>query len=149
MTAEDSERELRRLWGSYAYLRDYDLSEVSTTSRLLHEADTPYLRSRLSEELEELAGALSGTHRHAGLRQDVVLEGSQVCYWVYLISLCLGISYNLLAPHEHLMSTLDKTTRTKARRSERGPVRAIAEQLRELAGRIATAEESDVLPPLQ
>src|SRR5438552_8137889 len=88
--AFELERAVRCLWGAYAYLRDNDLSSASGTSRLLNERNLNYLRSRLAEELDELAGVLTGTHRHVGIAEDVVLEGSQVCYWIYLVSLCLG-----------------------------------------------------------
>src|SRR5919204_2091539 len=96
------ETAVRCLWGAYVYLRDNNLSSVSGTSRLLHERNLNYLRSRLAEELDELAGVLAGTHRHVGIAEDVLLEGSQVCYWIYLMSLCLGTRYTRLAPHRHL-----------------------------------------------
>ena len=48
--------EVALLWCAYVYLRDHDLSEQSSTSRLLRSGDTAYLRGRLADELGELAG---------------------------------------------------------------------------------------------
>ena len=104
--AIELERALRCLWGAYVYLRDNNLSSVSGTSRLLNERNLNYLRSRLAEELDELAGVLAGTHRHVGIAEDVLLEGSQVCYWIYLMSLCLGTGYARLGPHRHILGGL-------------------------------------------
>ena len=74
------------LWfGAYEYLRDHDLSDVSTTSRLLHDP-RPRLEDRLADELVELAGVLRGVHAHASPEEDVVLEASQCLYWLALIA---------------------------------------------------------------
>lgn len=74
------------LWfGAYEYLRDHDLSDVSSTSRLLRSAK-PRLEDRLADELVELAGVLRGTHSHTDPHADVVLEASQCLYWLGLIS---------------------------------------------------------------
>lgn len=74
------------LWyGAYEYLRDNDLSDLSTTSRLLHAAK-PRLEDRLADELVELVGVLRGTHRHEGFADDVTLEASQCLYWLALTS---------------------------------------------------------------
>ena len=37
--------------------------------------------ARLSDELDELAGALDGSHRHQDFAADVLLESTQVLYW--------------------------------------------------------------------
>lgn len=68
-------------WGAYEFLRDNDLTEISGTSRRLRD-ETRTLVPRIADELKELAGVLDGTHLHSGQREDVLLEGSQVCYWI-------------------------------------------------------------------
>jgi hypothetical protein len=100
---------VRQLWGAYTYLRDHDLSSISGTSRLLHEATTPYLCGRLAAELEELAGVVEGTHRHTGQRQDLVLEASQVCYWVCLLALRQELTYEQLDPAAQLSWAVSET----------------------------------------
>lgn len=78
------------LWfGAYEYLRDHDLSDVSTTSRLLREP-RPRLEDRLADELVELAGVLRGVHAHATPEEDVILEASQCLYWLALIAVRQG-----------------------------------------------------------
>ena len=77
----------RLLFGAYAYLRDNDLSRESSTSRRLRSPE-PATMVRVADELRELAGVLDGSHRHAGLRDDAILEGSQVLYW--LLVACFG-----------------------------------------------------------
>ena len=108
MGADGFGAQLSLLWGAYAYLREHDLGNVSRTSRLLHECDIPYLRSRLRDELQELAGVVEGTHSHRTPPEDVVLEGSQICYWVYVLALCSGISYEQLSPRAWLEGGLKK-----------------------------------------
>src|SRR5207248_10202289 len=65
------ERDLRAIYGAYEYLRAHDLAAVSTTSRLLHECDLAYLARRARDEMEELRGAVAGTHGHGGGRADI------------------------------------------------------------------------------
>lgn len=85
------DRSLESIWyGAYEYLRDHDLTAVSGTSRLLREQRVPP-SDRIGDELDELAGVLSGEHRHTGLEADLLLEGSQVLYWVAVCSVLLGI----------------------------------------------------------
>jgi hypothetical protein len=129
--AESLEEAVRMLWSAYAYLRDTDLRHLSRTSRLLHEADVSYLCSRLRDELLELAGVLAGEHRHGTRPEDVVLEGSQVCYWAYLAALALDISYDRLRPHEQLASGEETEV----------PTGALAEQIRSLAQRFISPED--------
>lgn len=99
------ETEMRQLYGVYLYLRDHDLSEESNTSRLLQERSQSYLVSRLSDELQELAGVLSGEHVHAGRQSDTILEGSQVGYWLFLLAAGSNISYSDFMPHNALLSS--------------------------------------------
>jgi hypothetical protein len=96
---DDLERELRRLYGAYEYLRDTDLTAESNTSRLLHAPDYPLFATRLGQEVAELLGVLFGTHRHQGMPQDLVLEASQVCYWVLCNAVARRVPYDALAPH--------------------------------------------------
>jgi len=66
-------------WGAYEYLRDHDIAESGTSQRLRSEES---LIPRIQDELRELAGVLDGTHTHASQQEDLLLEGSQVCYWI-------------------------------------------------------------------
>ncbi|MGH2562802.1 MAG: phosphoribosyl-AMP cyclohydrolase [Thermomicrobiales bacterium] len=70
----------RRWYGAYEYLRDHDFAPESGTSKLLRSGATPL--HRVGEELNELAGVLDGTHAHGDREADVILEGSQVLYWI-------------------------------------------------------------------
>ena len=97
--------EMLRLWNAYEYLRANDLASVSTTSSLLRTPDFALLRSRLADELVEMAGVLTGEHRHTGPEEDLVLEGSQVCYWVYLCALALNLTFEGLNPARHLAAS--------------------------------------------
>ena len=98
------ETALRQLYGVYIYLRDNDLSEQSNTSRLLQERSPSYLVSRLADELQELADVQSGEHVHAGRQADTILEGSQVGYWLFLLSSARNIPYQDFTPHLSLIS---------------------------------------------
>ncbi len=102
MTHHQLEADLALLWGAYTYLRDSDLSALSSSSRLLQERDVGYLQRRLQQEIMELVGVLTGEHRHCGFPQDLVLESSQVCYWLYLLALSENLSFAQLQPHVHL-----------------------------------------------
>lgn len=66
-------------WGAYEYLRHHDIAESGTSQRLRGDES---LIPRIQDELRELAGVLDGTHAHASQRDDLLLEGSQVCYWI-------------------------------------------------------------------
>ncbi len=140
MSEAQIEAELRKLWGAYAHMRDNDLSAISTTSRLLHKCDTAYLRSRVATEMTELVGVISGEHRHRGLPHDVVLEGSQVCYWVYLLSLSEGIEYGQLEPHLHLVQGANVYGGERPR---------LSKQIDALAGKIETEMAGELLRQLQ
>ena len=96
------------LWyGAYEYLRDTDLADVSTTSRLLRSVK-PRLEDRLADELVELIGVLCGTHAHTDPLADVVLEASQCLYWLGLISARQRIEGSAwLAPLTELRTSLE------------------------------------------
>jgi hypothetical protein len=96
------ERDLRAIYGAYEYLRKHDLATVSTTSRLLHERDLAYLARRARDEMEELRGAIEGTHGHGGGRADIVLEAYQTLYWLLLLAVAAGDRYDDVRPHEML-----------------------------------------------
>jgi phosphoribosyl-AMP cyclohydrolase len=92
----------RRIYSAYEYLRDHDLEAVSGTSRRLRQPDLAWLRQRASEELAELAGVLVGTHIHTNQREDAVLEGRQVCYWLFLLAAAVRLPYAAFAPDRAL-----------------------------------------------
>jgi len=102
MTDDTLERDLRRAYGAYEYLRDHDLSDISTTSRLLHEDDLDYLTRRIADETRELYGVVEGTHGHGGGRDDIVLEAYQSLYWLMVFAVAAGDGYDGLRPHEPL-----------------------------------------------
>ncbi len=112
----------RILYGALAFLRDHDLSTVSRTSvRLRREADT--VRPRVTDELRELAGALDGSHRHTGTREDVLLEGTQVVYWVLLFALRADLSWDRLHPDRALATVNDVIDRESLARLLRADAR--------------------------
>lgn len=91
----EPDHSLEALWyGAYEYLRDYDLEEISGTSRLLRTRNVPPF-DRIADELEELAGVLSGEHRHTDLESDLLLEGSQVLYWIAVCAVLMGIDHDV------------------------------------------------------
>jgi phosphoribosyl-AMP cyclohydrolase len=93
-----------RIWfGAYEYLRDHDLSTVSSTSRRLRQAE-PAVDGRIADELRELAGVLDGTHRHQTLGNDLLLEGSQVLYWVAVAAARDGTTWDELRPDVALLT---------------------------------------------
>jgi hypothetical protein len=100
VASDTVERELRAIYGAYEYLRDHDLAAVSTTSRLLHERDLAYLARRARDEMDELRGAVAGTHGHGGGRDDIVLEAYQTLYWLLLLAVAAGDRYDDVRPHE-------------------------------------------------
>jgi len=102
MTDDTLERDLRRAYGAYEYLRAHDLSDLSTTSRLLHENDPDYLARRIADETRELHGVVEGTHGHGGRRDDIVLEAYQSLYWLMVFAAAAGEGYDDLRPHEPL-----------------------------------------------
>ncbi|MCA9860374.1 MAG: phosphoribosyl-AMP cyclohydrolase [Thermomicrobiales bacterium] len=83
-----------RWYGAYRYLRDNDLTAMSGTSRMVRGSGPPPL-NRVADELEELAGVLAGEHVHEGLEADLLLEGSQVLYWIAVCGVMLDLD------HEH------------------------------------------------
>ena len=93
------EKKMLPLYGAYIYLRDHDLSEESNTSRLMQEHSQSYLVSRLGDELQELAEVQSGEHMHTDRQSDTILEGSQVGYWLLLLSAVKKIRYDDFRPH--------------------------------------------------
>ena len=102
MIDDTLERDLRRAYGAYEYLRDHDLSDLSTTSRLLHEDALDYLARRIADETRELYGVVEGTHGHGGGRDDIVLEAYQSLYWLTIFAVAAGDGYDDLRPHEPL-----------------------------------------------
>ena len=103
-TQQKLERELRQLYGVYIYLRDNDMSEESNTSRLLQEHSHSYLVARLADELQELADVQMGEHAHTNRKDDTILEGSQVSYWLLLLASTHNLKYDDFIPHASLLS---------------------------------------------
>ena len=101
--AGTAEEHARALYAAYERLRDTDLTATSGTSRRLRardrDATARHALARAHEELEELRGVLGGTHRHQGLPADVILEASQVSYWVMVAAIALGYVYDVWQPH--------------------------------------------------
>jgi phosphoribosyl-AMP cyclohydrolase len=101
--AGTAEEHARALYAAYERLRDTDLTATSGTSRRLRardrDATSRHALARAHEELEELRGVLGGTHRHQGLPADVILEASQVSYWVMVAAIALGYVYDAWQPH--------------------------------------------------
>ncbi|HEY7347058.1 MAG TPA: phosphoribosyl-AMP cyclohydrolase [Ktedonobacterales bacterium] len=105
---------LQCIYRAYCYLRDHDLEAVSGTSRRLRHPDLAWLRQRIGEELAELAGVLSGVHTHNTPTEDVILEGRQVCYWLFLLAAALDLPYEAITPHIHLRSGFESTEKLDA-----------------------------------
>lgn len=100
--ATAGEAGLRLLYQAYIYLRDTPLIPESRTAAILHAPDANWLRHRLADELDELAGVVNGTHVHQGLPDDAILEASQVCYWTFVTAVAARLPYEEVRPHEVL-----------------------------------------------
>ncbi len=120
----------RQQFGAYAFLRDHDLSRESATSRRLRGPDQDF-RIRIADELHELAGVLDGLHRHSDRESDLLLESSQVMYWVLLQGLRNGVTWSLLRPDRALATA-----------EEQIPVQTVAQLLRAEAGSWSSREQS-------
>jgi phosphoribosyl-AMP cyclohydrolase len=92
-----------RWYGAYEYLSDHDLSAESGTSRRLRDPGAD-LDGRVADELRELAGVLTGEHRHGDLATDALLEGSQVLYWLALVAVRAGVTWGELRPDRALVT---------------------------------------------
>jgi phosphoribosyl-AMP cyclohydrolase len=103
------ESDLRVWFGAYEYLRDHDLSAESSTSRRLRPGEPP-VDGRIADEMRELAGVLDGTHVHRSAREDAVLEGSQVLYWVAVAAVRDRITWEQLRPDAALRGGEDVLT---------------------------------------
>jgi phosphoribosyl-AMP cyclohydrolase len=91
----------RQQYGAYAFLRDHDLAADSGTSRRLRSSEENF-HVRIAEELRELAGVLDGKHRHTDHASDLLLEASQVVYWLLLASLRERITWSRVRPDRAL-----------------------------------------------
>jgi phosphoribosyl-AMP cyclohydrolase len=91
-------------FGAYVYLRDNDLESESGTSRRLR-GNGDGLRVRVADELRELAGVLDGEHRHSDFVSDVLLEASQAIYWVLLVAIQAGATWEQLRPDRALANS--------------------------------------------
>lgn len=97
------ERDCRALYAAYERLRDNDFTAISETSRMLHDADhitvVDRAVARASHEFDELHGVLMGTHQHSGKQDDIILEASQVNYWLTVAAIATGLTYDDWLPH--------------------------------------------------
>lgn len=91
----------RQQFRAYVWLRDHDLTAESGTSRWLRDPEVD-LRARIADELDELAGVLTGEHRHSDLVSDLRLEASQVIYWVLLAAIREHVNWSRLRPDRAL-----------------------------------------------
>jgi len=99
---------LTKLWyAAFTFLRDNDFANISSTSARLR-SDDPKSMVRIGQELGELAGVLDGSHRHGDGTSDVVLEGSQVLYWIAVTAVQARISWGELRPDRGL-ATVEKS----------------------------------------
>ncbi|MEZ4500381.1 MAG: phosphoribosyl-AMP cyclohydrolase [Thermomicrobiales bacterium] len=91
-----------RLWfEAFQWLKSQPLESQSTTSRLLR-AGNSGLEHRVADELVELAGVLDGSHRHEGLPGDLFTEGSQVLYWLAMVAVSNGFTWDDTRPDRAL-----------------------------------------------
>ncbi|MDQ3781294.1 MAG: phosphoribosyl-AMP cyclohydrolase, partial [Chloroflexota bacterium] len=125
MAGEAFARQTRLVFDAFRYLATNDLTAVSATSRLLHASSSP-VTERIADELRELAGVLDGRHRHSERDADLVLEGSQVIYWVTIAALQHGVTWEALRPDRALRTHTDIEADMTARL-----LRADADQWRE------------------
>jgi phosphoribosyl-AMP cyclohydrolase len=107
-----AERDAAALYAGYERLRDEDYTEVSRTARMLRDPEiTPaFLLGRADQELSELQGVLDGTHVHSGGEADVLLESSQVFYWIVLAAVYARVSYDTLQPEKWLLAAWHRQT---------------------------------------
>lgn len=94
--ADTFEEWIARWIGAYRWLADHDLESVSGTSRLLRRSSLEELRSRVGDELRELAGVVRGDHVHTNRAEDTMLEGTQVLYWTVLSGIRSGLADDVL-----------------------------------------------------
>ena len=95
----------RRWYGAYTYLRDHDLAAASGTSKRLRSGEFAF-EQRVGDELAELAGVIDGSHVHQGLPDDLLLEGSQVAYWIACAASAARVSWDDLRPELALTANL-------------------------------------------
>jgi phosphoribosyl-AMP cyclohydrolase len=151
----------RRQFGAYTYLRDHDLTSESETSRRLRQTDQ-HFRSRIADELRELAGVIDGEHRHEGTERDTLLESSQVIYWLLLESLRNGVTWMRLRPDRGLATvdtqlpaaTISRLLRAEANRwsdttREQPDVAAAAHATLSLVGQACVSAGLDPIAAVQ
>jgi phosphoribosyl-AMP cyclohydrolase len=105
------EETTRLQYAAYTYLRDHDLTAVSSTSSRLRNPEEDF-QNRIADELRELAGVLEGTHKHSDRQSDLCLEASQVMYWLLGMALKNGVTWAQLRPDKALRTSDDLTPDT-------------------------------------
>jgi phosphoribosyl-AMP cyclohydrolase len=88
-------------WAAYEWLRDRDLEDVSGTSKRLR-SPLDSLSPRITDELLELAGVLTGSHRHNTLAEDIRLESGQVLYWIACAGVWQRLAWEAVRPDRAL-----------------------------------------------
>jgi phosphoribosyl-AMP cyclohydrolase len=147
----------RLLFGAYAYLRDHDLSAESGTSQRLRAPDDE-VSSRVADELDELAGAVTGEHLHGTLRESVLLEATQCIYWITLAALRAGepwVAYRLdlaldgYAADSESRSGLAERLRMLARQWREGTLLADPDRFHETVRLAGAAAASAGIDPIE
>lgn len=110
---ESLEARTQRWYGAYEHLLEHDLSPVSGTSKRLRDPGGQ-LHHRIADELAELAGVLTGAHRHAERDADMVLEGSQSLYWLALLAVKAGVPWTALRPDRALVTSAEELSAASA-----------------------------------
>jgi phosphoribosyl-AMP cyclohydrolase len=111
-TGESLAERTKRWYGAYEFLRDNHLTSVSGTSQRLRDAEADAVE-RVADELRELAGVLSGTHQHADLTSDALLEGTQSLYWLVLVAVKAELTWEEIRPDRALV-TSDESVRSES-----------------------------------
>lgn len=70
-------------FAAYEFLRDHVDPADSGTARLIRDPEFDPTE-RIADELRELAGVVDGSHGHGERNEDLVLESSQVLYWLMI-----------------------------------------------------------------
>ncbi|MFL5760644.1 MAG: phosphoribosyl-AMP cyclohydrolase [Thermomicrobiales bacterium] len=101
-------------FNAYQFLYDHNFTALSKTSeRMRDRAFDP--NPRIGDELRELAGVLDGSHAHGTPADDVLLEGTQVLYWIVISALRAGLCWSDVRPDRALETTInDVSTRLVA-----------------------------------
>ncbi|MEZ4497770.1 MAG: hypothetical protein R2845_13565 [Thermomicrobiales bacterium] len=79
---------------------------MSGTSKRLRSGEFAFQQRVGDEARVELAGVIDGSHVHHGLPDDLLLEGSQVAYWIACAASAARVSWDDLRPDLALTANL-------------------------------------------